>query len=92
MKGPYIFLGLSLILAIYIFINGSKKQRLITIATIVGCFLMCFNLTAESIKIGFLTVLLFVSSYLIGVLYAISLFIYKKIKILMILKRRLLRE
>lgn len=90
MKGPYIFIGLTLVLAIYIFINGSKKQKLITIATIVGCFLMCFNLTAESIKTWFLTVLLFISSYLIGIFYVISLFIYIKNKNVNDIKKKII--
>ena len=78
MKSPYIFLLIALILTIYTLINGSKKQKLITIATIIGCLLMCYNLTTESIKIGFLTVLLFVSSYLIGILFTLSIYIYIK--------------
>lgn len=91
MKGPYIFIGLTLALAIYIFINGSKKQKIITIVTIVGCFLMCFNLTEDSIKIGFLTVLLFISSYLMGILYVISLFIYIKNKNINDIKKKIIK-
>lgn len=80
MKGPYIFLGIALILAIYVLINGSKKQRIITIATIIGCLLMCCNLTNDNIKVGFLTTLFFISSYLMGILYMLSISIYMKDK------------
>ncbi len=79
MKGPYIFFTISVFLAIYILINGNKKHRLIIAATVVGCFFMHYNLiTAESTKINYITELLFISSYLIGIFYTLSLFIYSK--------------
>ncbi len=79
MKGPFIFLAISLILAIYIFINGSKKYKLIMFSTIIGCALMYYNLLdTESFTIGFITTLLFVSSYLIGIFYTLAIAIYLK--------------
>lgn len=81
MIGPYIFFVVSLILAIYILINGSKKHKLIMMATGIGCFLMHYNLlSTESTKTVVLTELLFISSYLMGIFYTLSLFIYLKDK------------
>lgn len=90
-KSHYIFIGLSLVLVIYIFINGSKRQKLITIATIVGCFFMCFNLTADSIRIGFSTVLTFVSLYLMGIVYIVSIFIHIKKESIHDIKKKIIK-
>lgn len=79
MKGPYIFLGIALLLTIYVLINGSKKQKLITLATVIGCILMGLNYF-RNIETSFLTALLFISSYLMGILYTLSIFIYMKNK------------
>lgn len=91
MKGPYIFLGLSIVLAIYIFINGNKKQKLITIATAIGCFFMYYNFKISTERIDYLTTLLFVSSYLIGIYYTISLLIYFKDKNINDIKKKVIK-
>lgn len=80
MKGPYIFFIISLTLAVYIFINGNKKQKIITVATMIGCFFMYYSLVKRGSNIDYLTTLLFVSSYLIGIFYTISFIIYLKDK------------
>ena len=88
LKGPYIFFIISIALAVYIFINGNRKQKLITIATAVGCFFMYCSLLNREINIDYLTTLLFVSSYLIGIFYTISLIIcFKSRKVKDIQKR-----
>lgn len=79
MKGPYIFLGIALLLTIYVLINGSKKQKLITLATVIGCILMCVNYF-RNIETSFLTALLFISTYLMGIIYTLTIFIYIKNK------------
>lgn len=93
MKGSYIFLLISLALAIYVLINGNTKHKLITVATILGSFLMCFNLNRESIDNGiFLTVLLFVSSYLMGILYILAISIYTKGKDTTDIKNKIIKS
>ena len=69
MKGPYIFLGISIILAFYILINGNKLHKSIAIITGVGCFFMHYNLINAGGTINTLTELSFISSYLIGIFY-----------------------
>ncbi len=90
MKGPYIFLTISLILAIYVLINGSGKQKLITFATIIGCTLMFLNLDEVSIEIGFLTILLSLSSYLMGILYPMSIYIFIKDKDITFIQKKII--
>ena len=92
MRGPYIFFIISIFLAIYIFINANKKQKIISIATIVGCFLMYSSLLNRESNIDSLTTLLFVSSYLIGIFYAISLIIYLKDKKVIDINKKIIKS
>jgi hypothetical protein len=81
MKGSYIYIVISLILAIYILINGNIKHKLIMLATVIGCFFAYDNLLFSEITTSeFLTSLLFVSSYLMGIFYTLALLIYLKDK------------
>lgn len=88
MKGPYVFLLISIILIIYIIINGNKKQNLIMIATTIGCFLTYYNSLAN--EQGFLTALLFISTYLIGIFYSIALYICLKNKKIDDIKKKII--
>jgi len=89
MKGPYVFIFICIVLLIYIFLKGEKKQKIITVITIMGTLFMCLNLI--NIEINFLTTLLFVSSYLIGIFYSISLFIYFKNKKVIDIKDKIIK-
>ena len=79
--GPYIFLIMALILAIYIMIKGNSKQIIITVITFLGCFFTFHNVfTFKNDQAQYLTSLLFVATYLLGIYYTIALFIYLKDK------------
>ena len=75
--GPYIFILMALLLTLYILFIGSQKQKIIMIITIIGGFLTYNNsMILKDFKMSFKTELLFISLYLLGILYPISLYNY----------------
>lgn len=92
MRGPHIFFIISIFLAVYIFINANKKQKIISTATMVGCFLMYCSLLNRESNVDSLTTLLFISSYLIGIFYTISLIIYLKDKRIVDINKKIMKS
>lgn len=91
MKSAYIYFIISLILGIYILINGNHKHKLITLITVIGCFFTYnYLLFTETTISEFLTSLLFVSSYLMGIFYTLALLIYLKNKNIEDIKKQII--